>query len=187
MLNFVCMLEEPSAKEMLKAVLPKILPENVVVRYMVFEGKQDLEKRLEARLRGWLIPDSCFLVLRDQDSGDCIKIKKNLFAKVKNSCKTSKTLIRIACHELESFYLGDLTAVENGLGVKNISKKQNTKKFRNPDQLTNAAEVLSKITSEKYQKKQGSRDIAPYLKLDGSNTSRSFNNLITGLKKFNRQ
>jgi predicted ATPase len=38
-----------------------------------------------------------------------------------------------------------------------------------------------------YLWKQGSRDIAPYLKLDGSNTSRSFNNLITGLKKFNRQ
>lgn len=182
MLNLVCLLEEPSAKEMLKAVLPKILPESVAIRYMVFEGKQDLEKRLEARLRGWQTPDSCFLILRDQDSGDCIKIKKNLLVKVKNSGKASKTLIRIACHELESFYLGDLTAVENGLGAKNISKQQNTKRFRNPDQLTNAAQILSKISSEKYQKKQGSRDIAPYLKLDGSNTSCSFNNLITGLK-----
>ena len=40
MTYLVCMLEEPSAEEMLKAVLPKILPKTVYVRYMVFEGKQ---------------------------------------------------------------------------------------------------------------------------------------------------
>lgn len=81
MCNLVCMLEEPSAKEMLKAVLPKILPANVIVRYIVFEGKQDMEKRLESRVRGWNMPDSFFLIMRDQDSGDCIKIKKKIDVK----------------------------------------------------------------------------------------------------------
>lgn len=183
MFNLVCMLEEPSAKEMLKAVLPKLLPANVFVRYMVFEGKQDLEKQLEAKLRSWLAPNSYFLILRDQDSGNCVTIKNNLIAKVNNSKKTKNTIVRIACHELESFYLGDLEAVEKGLGVKNLAKQQNNKRFRNPDHLPNAAEILTSLSGFTYQKIQGSRTIAPYLNLDGSNTSTSFNMLISGIEK----
>jgi len=38
----VCLLEEPSAREMLKEILPKILPDEIDVKYLVFEGKQDL-------------------------------------------------------------------------------------------------------------------------------------------------
>lgn len=33
------LLEEPSANEMLKGILPRILPENIHVRYVVFDGK----------------------------------------------------------------------------------------------------------------------------------------------------
>jgi len=47
MMMLVFFLEEPSAEEMLKDVLPKILPKHVIPRYVVFEGKQDLEKQLE--------------------------------------------------------------------------------------------------------------------------------------------
>ena len=96
---------------MLKGVLPRILPEDVYVYYVVFEGKQDLEKQVERRLRLWKKPDSVFLVMRDQDTGDCIAIKQNLADKVNASGKQSTAIIRIACHELENFYLGDLRAV----------------------------------------------------------------------------
>jgi hypothetical protein len=183
MLNLVCLLEEPSAKKMLEVVLKKLLPDSVVVRYIVFEGKQDLEKHLEVKLRAWLAPNSCFLVLRDQDSGDCIKIKNNLMEKVYNSGKAQNTIVRIACRELESFYLGDLEAVEKGLALKNLAKQQNNKKFRAPDELENASEILRKLSGSTYQKIQGSHAIAPFLKLDGSNRSSSFNVLISGIKK----
>ncbi|MBU2552103.1 MAG: hypothetical protein KKB20_27075, partial [Proteobacteria bacterium] len=73
MRNLVVFLEEQSAKEMLRKLLPRILPGNIAVRYIVFEGKQDLEKQLIGKLRGWLIPETSFLVLRDQDVGDCLK------------------------------------------------------------------------------------------------------------------
>ena len=46
MKTIVFFLEEPSAREMLEGVLPRILPEEVKVRYLVFQGKQDLEKNL---------------------------------------------------------------------------------------------------------------------------------------------
>ena len=178
----VCMLEEPSAEEMLRAVLPKILPDDIVVQYVVFEGKQDLEKRLEKRLRGWQSPDSVFLVMRDQDAGDCHLVKETLNEKVVQSGKVDQTLIRIACHELESFYLGDLQAVEQGLGLNNLVKLQNKRKYRTPDHLGNAAEELYRLTNRRYQKLQGSRDIAPHLNLDAANRSHSFNVLISGLK-----
>jgi hypothetical protein len=75
MKNMVFFLEEPSAREMLAGVLPRILPENIQIRFFVFQGKQDLEKNLKKKLRGWRLPDSVFVVMRDQDSGDCRTIK----------------------------------------------------------------------------------------------------------------
>ena len=178
----VCLLEEPSAKEMLNVILPKIVTETVELKFIVFEGKQDLEKQLERRLKGWQQADSFFLVMRDKDGGDCLTIKQGLAAKVNASGKQGETLIRIACTELESFYLGDLEAVEKGLELGGLAKKQQQKKYRTPDTLGNAAQELSNLTQKKYQKVAGSRAIAPYLKIDGSNQSHSFNVLLSGIK-----
>ena len=183
MRHLVFLLEELSAKEMLKGVLPKILPEGVHVKFIVFEGKQDLEKQLERKLKAWQQPNSVFLVMRDKDSGNCSVIKRQLLAKVTASGKQEVTLVRIACCELESFYLGDLNAVEQGLSIPNLAKKQGEKKFRTSDLLSNAAQELQKLTQRKYQKVSGSRSIGPYLKTDGSNCSHSFNVLIDGIQK----
>lgn len=181
MSDVVFLLEEPSAREMLKGILPRIIPDSVTPRYMVFEGKQDLEKNIVKRLRGWNLKNTIFVVIRDQDQADCSIVKKNL----KNLCdQTGKTnvLIRIACRELESFYLGDLSAVEKGLGVKKLSKLQEKRKYRNPDKLTKPSEELRKLTKGRYQKVMGSRLIAPHLSLEG-NRSRSFSVLISGLRQ----
>ena len=61
-------------------------------------------------------------------------------------------------------------------------KKQNKKPYRTPDNVANAAEELKKITGGKYRKLAGSRAIAPYLKLDGSNLSHSFRVLCSGIR-----
>ncbi len=183
MKHLVCLLEEPSAQVMLQGVLKKILIDNIDVHYMTFEGKQDLEKRLVKRMKHWQKADPVFLVMRDKDSGDCISIKQGLLNKIIEAGKQNDTLIRIACHELESFYLGDLEAVEKGLKLKGLSGKQQNKKYRKPDNLANASEELAKLTKNTYQKVAGSRAISPYLKTDGSNQSHSFNVLLDGLRK----
>ena len=46
-------------------------------RYIVFQDKQDLEKNLVKRLRGWLLPGFVFVVMRDQSAGDCVAVKKD--------------------------------------------------------------------------------------------------------------
>lgn len=73
--HLVFLLEEPSAREMLNGLLPRLLPENITFRCIVFEGKQDLENNLIRRIRSYRVPKSRFVVVRDQDSGDCFKIK----------------------------------------------------------------------------------------------------------------
>ncbi|MGZ5006521.1 MAG: DUF4276 family protein [Methylobacter sp.] len=179
----VFLLEEPSAAEMLKGVLPRLLPAEITVKFIIFEGKQDLEKQLERRLKGWNQPNTAFLVMRDKDSGDCSIIKNRLIEKVMAAGKQDSTVVRIACSELESFYLGDLKAVEDGLHIANLAKKQSVKKFRMSDSLSNASEELIKLTNGKYQKVSGSREIGPHLKIDGSSRSRSFNVLLAGIDK----
>lgn len=180
MKTLVFFLEEPSAREMLIALLPKILPPEIDSRFIVFQGKQDLEKNLLKRLRGWRLPESGFIVLRDQDSGDCHTIKQRLSAICSEAEKG--VLVRIACHELESFYLGDLSAVEEGLQVFGLSKQQNKSKFREPDYLENPSQELEKLTGGRYQKIAGSRNIAPCLSCE-RNVSHSFLALVSGIRK----
>lgn len=181
MTQLVFFLEEPSAREMLIGLLPKLLPDNISTRYVVFEGKQDLHKRLGRKLRGWLSRDVKFVVLRDKDSGDCVAIKRQLQQLCHDAGKDD-VLIRIACHELESWYLGDLKAVEQGLKLRGIVKKQNSRKFREPDYLANPAQELFRLTKSNYQKVGGSRKIGPFLTTEG-NKSHSFNAFISGIDR----
>lgn len=178
--TWVFCLEEPSARAMLEGILPRLFPD-IDVKFIVFEGKQDLHKQLVKRLRYWQ-GDARFIVMRDQDSGDCGIIKQQL-RDLCNDAGRPDALIRIACRELETFYLGDLLAVEQGLNMTGLDKLQGNRKFRDPDRLVNAAEELKKTTGNKYQKLSGSRCIAPHLRLDESNRSTSFQALLSGLQR----
>ena len=181
MKRLIFFLEEPSAKEMLRAVLSNILPDDIHCEFKIFEGKQDLEKRLARTLRAWRIPHCFFVVMRDQDSGDCHKIKKKLIELCKQAGKED-VLVRVACHELESFYLGDLAAVEKGLSLSGIAKKQNQRKYRDPDRFPNPSKELDRLSSGRYQKVAGSRAIAPHLNME-NNKSHSFRSLLSGIRK----
>ena len=180
MKTIVFFLEGPSEKELLLGLLPRILPADMDVCYLVFRGKQDLEKNLVRRLRGWKRPDSVFVVMRDQDAGDCRHIKAQLEDLCRSSGK-SGWLVRIACREIESFFLGDLAAVEQGLGVDNLQKRQYSRKLRNPDALVSPARELMKLTGQRYDKLSGSRSIAPHLNVE-QNKSHSFNVLVAGIR-----
>jgi len=178
MRTLVCCVEEASAKEMLIHVFSKLGFSNDRYQFIVFEGKQDLDKKLVTRLKAWRDPNAVFLVLRDQDSADCRAVKQSLISLCQNTEKTF--IVRIACHELESFYLGDLAAVEQGLGLAKLSRQQNKKKFSNPDRLSNASQLLKDLTNGKYQKILGSRAISQHLDV-GNNKSHSFNVLVKGI------
>jgi hypothetical protein len=177
-------LEEPSAKVMLEGFIGANFnydPAEYDLRFIVHEGKQDLENHLERRLKGWHLPNTVFLVMRDQDSGDCKAIKQGLLKKCRNAGHPD-TIIRIACHELESFYLGDPAAIEKGLELTNMVKRNNRNKFKEPDKVDQPSKALKTLTKKKYQKIDGSRRIAPFLN-PAINQSHSFNVLYQSLCK----
>lgn len=183
MSTLVFLLEEESAKNMLLPVVKELVPEEIPVQYITFSGKQDLERQLVKKIRFWCDPGSRFIILRDKDSGDCGVIKQRLLALAQESGKADDCLVRIACHELESFFLGDLAAVAQGLHMPAVANMQDKQKFRTPDALANAAEELNKLTKGKYSKLAGSRAIGPHLKLDGSNRSHSFGVLLEAIRR----
>ncbi|WP_234369539.1 hypothetical protein [Paracidovorax avenae] len=75
------------------------------------EGKSDLDRSIPRKLAAWRIPGDRFVIVRDNDNADCVDLKN----KLRGLCtqgERPETLIRIVCQELESWYLGDLAALE---------------------------------------------------------------------------
>ena len=176
----VFLLEELSARAMLEGLLPKLLPDTIRCRYIVFEGKQDLEKQLVKRMRGYRVPNARFVVLRDKDSEDCRAVKKRLVGKCTEAHQPA-SLVGVACHELESWYLGDLAAVEVGLGVTGLVRHQHKAPYDQPDGLAAPARKLHSIAPS-YQKVGGSRAIGPHLN-PANNRSHSFGVFVAGIQK----
>lgn len=180
MSEIVFLLEEQSARVLLESLLPRLLPHTYLCRYVVFDGKQDLQKNLLVKLRGWRDHGTHFIVLHDQDANNCLTLKHEL-ERICHVAKKQHTIVRIVCRELESWYLGDLVAVERGLSLSGIVERQFKQRYRNPDILDKPSFELRKLTKNKYQKISGSRAIAPHLSLD-SNKSHSFNVFIKTLR-----
>jgi len=183
MKELVFLLEEASAKAMLESLLPRILNPEIKARLIPFEGKQDLEKQMTKRMRGYVNPQARFIVLRDQDSApDCADVKAKLAERCLQAGQAAKSLVRIACKELETFYLADLNAVEQGLALKKLATQQGSAKFRDPDRLGSPSKELTALTKGAYQKVSGSRAISGHL--DPANTrSSSFKNLVAGIRR----
>lgn len=100
----------------------------------------------------------------------------------KRKSKAKDCLVRIACTELETFYLADLVAVEQGLEISGLAKLQGTRKFRTPDRLGSPSRELKILTKNRYEKVAGSRAIGRCLQLDNPRSD-SFRNLISGIKR----
>jgi polysaccharide pyruvyl transferase WcaK-like protein len=178
MIRFVFFLEETSAQVMLQEFLPKILPPEIKCRYHPFNGKQDLEKQLLRKLRHYQENgEECkFIILRDQDSADCIKVKAKL-KEIAVNANRDDAIICIACRELESWYLADLKAVGMAYNLPNLHEKQKKAKYRFTDSMPSPSNELKKLTGGRYQKQSGSRSIAEHLDLTNQRSA-SFKHFV---------
>jgi hypothetical protein len=178
MKQLVFLLEEESMKALLDFLLPQILPQGINFICIPHEGKQDLEKSIPRKLRAWQTPDTFFVIVRDKDHADCLEVKKRL-VKLCEQAGRSDSLVRIACHELESWFLGDLAAVEKAFNIKKLAEQQQNRKYKTPDKLSNASEELEKLVKG-YRKISGAKKIATHMTID-QNYSHSFNCFISGV------
>lgn len=181
--ELVFLLEEPSARALLETLLPRLLDPAIQPRLIPFEGKQDLEKRMVGKLRGYINPEARFIVMRDQDSApDCTVVKQRLLAKCAEAGRAPVSLVRIACRALETFYLADLAAVEQVLGIRGLSGQQLNAKFRAPDYMEAPDHELGKLTAQAYQKVRDSRLLGHKLDLTNER-SVSFKNLLGAIRR----
>lgn len=185
--------EEPSIRDVLEVILPKILSEKWVLEQNYFirphNGKSDLQKSIPRKVKVFSSyhEPAGVVIVHDQDSHDC----KELKIKILELCKSETSaenicplLIRIACRELEAWYLGDMKAIQEAYPKFKAEQYAHKSKFRNPDNLNNTAEELEKILSE-FQKGASARAIAPYLDTNPENNkSESYGQFIKGILAF---
>ncbi len=192
-------LEEPSAEEALKAILPKILSNNVTFDFLVFEGKDDLLNNLSVRLKGYRwIPDNWrIMVLIDEDRKDCRELKARLEKAAHEAgfvTKSSATqnedfqvVNRLAIEELEAWFFGDIEALHAAYSRVSINLQYQAR-YRDPDAIRGGTyEALERLLVEenyyrdKLPKTEVAQNIAPHMELD-RNRSKSFQVFVEGLK-----
>jgi uncharacterized protein YktA (UPF0223 family) len=180
MKKIVFLLEERSAEELLNTIIPKIIPSGDFSFLCIpHEGKSHLRKSIPIKLRAWKEPYVQFVVLHDKDASDCFVLQKDIISLAEKSNRAD-TLVRIACTELESWFLGDLDAVEKAFSV-DLTKKKNKSIYQNPDSIVNAKQELKHLIPQ-YQPILGSRKISEYMNIK-NNKSKSFQVFVSGLHR----
>ena len=139
----VLLTEEPSMKECLETIIPKLWPSSMRgTDWLVlsFQGKNDLERSIPQKMKTWNYGNPHFIILRDNDGGDCSVLKQKLCDIANQFPKPFH--VRIVCQELESWLLGDLEAIRRAYPKATVREKA---KFRKPDKLTNASQELGRL------------------------------------------
>ena len=175
----VFLLEEYSMKALLDGLLPRLFPD-LLFQCVPHDGKGDLEKSIPRKLRAWREPGVCFVVVRDNDRGDCVALKEHL----RNLCSVRPQedfLIRIACQELEAWYLGEPDALADAFKKESLRRIGSRARFRRPDGIAYPARALAQLVPQ-YQKIAGARVLATHLTRQ-RNRSPSFQAVMDGVER----
>lgn len=181
------LVEERSMAVFLEAALPRMLPVGYVFNQNCFvrphQGKQDLQLAIPKLVRAYARAGNTKLViLHDQDSYDCRQLKAKLIKLVKDTQQELPLLVRIACRELENWYLGDLAAIERLHPATKAAQLVRRRKFREVDRLQ-GAEEMRRLLSKNFAKSRVAREIVAHMIFE-QNTSVSFQAFYTGLQRF---
>lgn len=182
MSRIVFLLEERSMKVLLDGLLPRLFPD-LPFLCVPHEGKRDLELSIPRKLRAWREPGVRFAVIHDNDGGDCIQLKTAL-TQLCNEGRRDDTLVRIACQEMEAWYLGDPLAMATAFNMPALRNLGRRAKFRDPDLVVRPATEIERLIPE-FQKVSGARRMAEHLSQDG-NHSKSYRALLHGIEAIRR-
>lgn len=128
----------------LRALLPRLLPQDRSFEVHAFQGKDDLLGKLAPRLRGyaaWLPVDWRIVVVVDRDNDDCRKLKERLEKEARQAGLRTRSAAgglpwqlvnRIAIEELEAWYFGDWQGVR-AVYPRLPSTIPQQQKYRDPD------------------------------------------------------
>lgn len=197
--EFLC--EEPSMEKVLDNLLVKLLPEDVTYDVILFQGKDDLLRKLPDRLQGykyWTPGQSVGIcVLVDEDRQDCRQLKGRLEAAASAAGFGTRSqpsadgswsvLNRIVVEELEAWFFGDAPALQAAYPrlPQNLASRA---AYRDPDGVKGGTwEALERVLQKCGYHKGGLRklelaeDVSGYM-APSRNTSRSFQVFLEGLE-----
>lgn len=184
MSKIVFLLEEPSMETLLRGILPRLLPGSEEGSHWILvphSGKRDLELSIPRKLKAWRDPGVKFLIIRDQDSGDCRKVKAQL-VKLAESGGRRDAVVRIACRELEAWYFGDLPALAAAYECADLAEMGRKAAFRNPDTIPSPARELEQRIPE-FGKMEAARRMGATMDLGNGNFSRSWHHVLESIRK----
>ena len=177
--KIVFLLEEPSMRTLLERMLPRMFPDTQF-QFVAHGGRDSLEKSIRPKLRAWREPGARFVILRDNDGGDCIVLKERL-ARLCAESGRDDSLVRIACQELEAWYLGEPDALAAAFGDEKLGRIRRRSRFRNPDDVQKPSAALKDLIPD-FNKADAAELMATHLSRE-RNISPSFQALITGLDR----
>lgn len=187
-MTLVVLVEGQTEPVVLRSIIEKLGIPASTVKIIPHQGVSDLEKSLPKKLRGWNDPSAKFLVLRDNDGGDCLARKAKLEKIAADAGKKDRTVIRIVCQEIEAWFLGDPLALEAAGYIKRGARPSLLK--RDPDSVLKPSKELERLVRRgpnprSYQKISGAEKIAPHLSLT-ENSSTSFKHTVAAIRQLTR-
>ncbi len=194
------LVEEPSAEEALKHLLPRLISRRAHWKLINLGSKYTLLKVLTKRLTAYRRrieqgEDLRIVVLVDRDNDECEALKRQLEGAAQDAGLTTKSapaangrfllVNRIVIEELESWFIGDPVALREAFSsLPRIDANKGI--FRNPDN-GGSWEALHRflkkhgIYKSSYPKIDAARRIAPKLDVR-ANRSRSFRVFVQGVE-----
>lgn len=175
----VFLVEDRSMRVFLNGLLPRLFPS---LRFLLIthEGKADLDRSVGKKLRAWRTPGTRFVVLRDQNAAECEAVKQRLVTLCEQAGKPD-AIVRIACRELEAWYLGDPHAMAVAFDDPKLARLEARAQFRNPDAIGNPSQMIGELVPG-FGKVAGARAMAGHLRRDG-NRSSSFGVFLNGVER----
>lgn len=182
--RLIFLLEEPSMKQLLEGLLPRLMPGWVAGQHFLcvpHEGKTDLDRSVPRKLAAWRVPGDRFVLLRDADSAPCLALKVKLTQLCLNSGR-GDTLVRLVCQELESWYLGDLDALACAYQDQRVCAPAARKRFGDPDSWAKPSVEVQRMLPT-FQKGQAAQRMGKVLACAAENRSRSFQVFLAGVRR----
>ena len=177
MKRIVFLLEEKSMEVFLESLLNRWFPTMNFI-CISHDGKNDLWKSIPIKLRSWKEPGVRFVVVQDNDGGDCIELKQKLLDRCRKSGRED-SIVRIACQELEAWYLGDVDALVDAYG--SLRSKLSAATRRAPDDVPSPSREVQRLLPN-FTKVGGARRMG--VRVDPtSNRSASFRVLFRTLEQ----
>ena len=163
---------------LLDGLLPRLFP-GLLFQCVPHDGKTDLERSIRHKLGGWREPGVRFAVVRDNDGKDCHALKGHL-RRLCHAGRRDDTLVRIACQELEAWYLGEPDALADAFEREALRSIGQKARFREPDAVPRPSEAVKQLVPE-FQKVSGARRMAQHLTRE-RNRSTSFRVFMAGIE-----